>query len=628
SPFRITIPTYYVAGPGERVDMKQHIKDWKKLSYSADHWQAAKTIVPGYPKNKIGATGEPNGWMLMPSPLPQMELKQQRLLQLRKAEGVIVPASFPANQSVITIKANTTATLLLDQTFLTNAYPTIIFSGGKNSSVMLGYQEALFTKFPEKGNRNETDGKIFIGRKDSIFSDGSDHQEFTTLSWRTYRYLQINITTKDMPLTLEDVYGTFIGYPFVLNARLETDNAEVQKMLEIGWRTARSCAIETYMDCPYYEQLQYIGDTRIQALVSLYNSGDDHLVKNAINQIYYSQQPEGLTQSRYPTTTPQYIPPFSLWYIGMLHDYMMYGKDTAFVKNKLTSMRQVLNYFKTFQQPDGSLKNLPWWNFTDWVEAKNWNTGERSPGKDGNAAVLDLQLLWAYELAADMEQKLGNKENAAIYNKDVVQLKKTIQNKYWDSGKMLYADRSEKDLYSQHTNALAILTGVVNGKSAAMIGKQLLTDTTLAQSSIYFKYYLHLALVKAGYGNDYLGWLDKWRENIVMGLTTWAEISEVSSARSDCHAWGASPNIEFFRIILGIDSDAPGFSNVKIEPHLGSIMKIGGEMPHPNGKISVKYVNENGHLKADIILPEKTKGQFNWKGKSYLLKPGKNSITL
>jgi hypothetical protein len=628
SPIKISIPTYYVAGAGERVDMQRFLKGWNKLNYSDTLWQNAKTIVPGYPKNKIGATGEPNGWMLIPSPLPQMELTPQRLVTVRKAGGVVVPTSFPSSKTVITVPANTTATILIDQTYLTNAYPDILFSGGKNSSITLSYQEALSVKYPEKGNRNEIDGKTMVGRSDSIFSDGSELQEFTTLSWRTYRYLQINITTKETPLLLEDVYGTFTGYPFVLNAKLETDNKELQKMFEIGWRTARLCAVETYMDCPYYEQLQYIGDTRIQALVSLYNSGDDHLVRNALNQIYYSQQPEGLTQSRYPTTTPQYIPPFSLWYIGMLHDYMMYGRDLAFVKDKLTSVRQVLNYFKNFQQADGSLKNLPWWNFTDWVEVKDWETGERSKGKDGNSAVLDLQLLWAYELAADMEQKLGNKENAAIYNQYVMQLKKTIQNKYWDNNKKLYADRSEKDLFSQHANALAILTGVVTDKNAVMLGRQLLTDTTLAPASIYFKYYLHLALVKAGFGNEYLGWLNKWRENIALGLTTWAEISEVASARSDCHAWGASPNIEFFRTVLGIDSDAPGFTKIKIEPHLGDIKKIGGVIPHPNGEVSVNYEVVNDKLNADVVLPVKTTGRFLWKGKTHSLKSGRNNIRL
>ena len=112
-------------------------------------------------------------------------------------------------------------------------------------------------------------------------------------------------------------------------------------------------AIETYMDCPYYEQLQYIGDARIQALVSLYNSGDERLLKNALNLMDNSRQPEGITLSRHPSYTPQYINTFSLWYIGMLHDYMMYGRDIHFLKEKLPGTRQVLNYFKTFQQQDG-----------------------------------------------------------------------------------------------------------------------------------------------------------------------------------------------------------------------------------------------------------------------------------
>jgi hypothetical protein len=197
-----------------------------------------------------------------------------------------------------------------------------------------------------------------------------------------------------------------------------------------------------------------------------------------------------------------------------------------------------------------------------------------------------------------------------------------------DDKQKLYADRAEKDLFSQHTNALAILTGIVTGTEAISIGKQLLADTSLAPTSIYFKYYLHQALTKTGFGNDYLKWLDKWKENMEMGLTTWAETSEVNTSRSDCHAWGASPNIEFFRIILGIDSDAPGFSKVRIEPHLGDIKSIGGEMPHPNGKIKVHYKVESGKLNAVIELPANTSGRFVWKAKTYDLKAGLNNIKI
>jgi hypothetical protein len=102
----------------------------------------------------------------------------------------------------------------------------------------------------------------------------------------------------------------------------------------------------------------------------------------------------------------------------------------------------------------------------------------------------------------------------------------------------------------------------------------------------------------------------------------------VESTRSDCHAWGAIPNIEFFRTILGIESSAPYFGKVKIEPHLGSIKKISGEIPSPSGIISVKYDVSGTNLNAEIVLPETTTGTFIWKGASKELKGGKNVIKL
>lgn len=625
SPTRFTVRAYYVAGAGEVRNMATSPKDWQSENFEDKNWQKARPIGYGVPKNVLGAFGTMSGWMLVPSIIPQMELKDERLAKVANVEGNIkLPEGFPLRKNDVVIAPNTSVKIILDQSFLTNAYPNVEFSGGKDASITLNYAESMYTKYPLKGNRNVIEGKQLLGRKDSLISDGSNNQKFVSLTYRTYRYIQVNIKTQNEPIILNDIYGTFTGYPFKLTSSLTTSNVEMDKILDIGWRTARLCAYETYMDCPYYEQLQYIGDGRIQAMVSLYNSGDDRLVKNAINLIDFSRQPEGVTLSRHPSYTPQFIPTFSLWYIGMLQDYSRYAADIDFIKGKMGGVRQILGYFKSYQLADGSLKNTPQWMFTDWVDNKEWKSGAGPIGANGTSAVLDLQLLWAYQVAADLENKVGTPAFATQYLASIELLKKTIRAKYWDSNKKLFADREEKDEFSQHTNSLAILTGMVSSQEASQIANQLITNSQLAPASIYFKYYLHQALIKAGQGNDYLTWLDKWRENINMGLTTWAETSNVDNTRSDCHAWGSSPNIEFYRTILGIDSDGLAFSKVKIMPHLGQMTDIKGAIPHPKGSVSASYKLDNGKWNIQIELPKTITGNLIWKGKTIPLKEGQN----
>lgn len=622
TPIRQRVAGYYAAEAGEKINMNLAVKGWRSLDFDDANWKNAKSIFEQSTRG-MGFLSQ-RGWRLTPSILPQMELTYQRLESTRRVKGVDVPGLFPKTKTSFTIPSNTTAEILLDQSYLTNAYPTLIISGGKEGTVVLNYAEALYDENRAKNNRNEIEGKIISGRVDTVFSNGSELQEFTTLSWRTYRYIQLNITTKDDPLVIEDLYGTFTGYPFEMNAKIESGIKEIDQIMDIGWRTARLCAVETYMDCPYYERLQYIGDGRIQMMISYYNSGDDRLAKNALNLWDNSRQQEGFTLSRYPDTQAQVITPYSLWHISALYDYLMYGKDREFVKSKLLGTRQILNYFIDHIDEDGSLKGVPGWNFSDWVP--EWRMGVAPTSEDGSSAMMDLQLLLALQSAIVLEKCEGRMEYAKFYENIASQLEKTIKTKYWDKEKGLFADTPLKNLFSQHTNSLAIIAGLTNINESYQIGQKILVDTSLSQATIYFKYYLHIALSKAGLGDKYLDWLDIWRRNIDLGLTTWGETSEVETTRSDCHAWGSSPNIEFFRIILGIESDAPYFEKVLIKPNLSDIEQISGYMPHPKGKISVKYNQSTEGLTAEIILPESVTGSFVWGNKVYTLVGGLNNI--
>jgi len=349
-------------------------------------------------------------------------------------------------------------------------------------------------------------------------------------------------------------------------------------------------------------------------------------MKNGIELLNSSRTAEGATYSRAPSFLQQYIPPFSLWWVGMVHDYWMYVDDIDFVKDMLPGVRSVLAFYARYQKANGSLKHMPWWNFVDWV--KQWANGEPPADADGSSATaLDLQLLLAYQWAADLESGAGTEALAHEYKTAAEKLKAVILATDWDPARGLFADQPSHRTYSQQVNTLAVLAGIAPLDQARSIVEKVISDTSLAQSSIYFRAYTNATLRKVGLGDRYLDMLGPWREMLSQGLTTWAEWSG-PDARSDCHAWGSSPNYELLRTVAGIESLAPGFRRVRIAPNLGSLEHISATMPHPKGEIRVDLQQRGGKLVADVELPSGVSGEFDWMERSVSLKPGQNHLEL
>jgi hypothetical protein len=470
-----------------------------------------------------------------------------------------------------------------------------------------------------------------LGFDDQFIADGSARRTFRPLWFRTYRYLQLTVETKDEPLVLTELSGQFTGYPFVEKAQVTTSDSTLKKIWNVGWRTARLCAGENYYDCPYYEQLQYTGDTRIQALISLYVSGDDRLMRKAITDYDHSRFSDGLTQSRYPSADFQVIPTFSLFWVCMLHDYWMHRTDDAFVKSMLPGMIAVLNWHEQRLAKTGMNGPLSWWNFVDWSDwkgaANETSGGVPNGAKTGGSSILTLQQAYTYLRAGDLLAHFGQNERAEHYRELARRLNKATVAQCYDAGRSLFADTPAKSSFSQHANILAVLTDAVPAAQQAALLQKTVSDTSLTQATFYFKFYLFEALRKAGMGDQLIPQLKPWRDMLAMGLTTFAENPEPT--RSDCHAWSASPLYELLATTCGIRPAEPNFKTVRIEPSFGSLTNITGKMPHPQGEISVQFQKSaTGSLSGTVTLPAGLTGTLRWKGKLLPLKAGKQSVSL
>jgi hypothetical protein len=613
---------YMVIGPGDKVEGAQYPWGWESLDFNDNGWVNAGTIASPAPFGK----GTDNLWTLVPRNIPQMEETQQRILKVRRVEGITKDEGFLTGKKALSIPANKKVSILLDQTFNTIAYPELLLSKGKNASVKMTFAEALVDEKGNKKNRDQVEGMHIVGNYDIFVADGGEKRLFRPLWMRTYRYVQLDIETKDEPLQIDDIYGMYTGYPFEETAKFSSSDASLKNLWDVGWRTARLCAGETYYDCPYYEQLQYEADTRIQALISLYVSGDDRLARKAILDFYHSMVPEGLTQGRYPSNRLQVIPPFSLWWVSMIYDYSMHRDDKAFTAEFLTGISSVLTWYEKHLDPEkGMLGPMPWWNFVDYTHV--FPNGVPDGADDGNSSVITLQYVYTLQQAAKIFESQGKQQQAQQYKDLATKIAKRTYELCYDKSKGYMANTPEFKAYSQHANIMGVLTDAIPKAEQQSLMKRVIADTTLGPATFYYRFYLNQALKAADLADLYYGQLTPWRDMLKMGLTTFAEKPE--PARSDCHAWSASPNYDFLATICGIMPQDIGFSTVLIKPALGELSYANGTMPHPKGTIQVdlKRKGKTG-LKAKVNLPADLKGNLVWNGKTIPLKGGAQEIEL
>jgi hypothetical protein len=277
------------------------------------------------------------------------------------------------------------------------------------------------------------------------------------------------------------------------------------------------------MDTTYYEQLQYIGDTRIQAFISYSVAGDDRLARQALEAFDDSRFPDGITRSRYPSSLPQTIPTFSLLWVGMVRDYWRYRPDPEPARKSLPGTRTVMDWFARYEQPDGLLKQLPWWSFIDWVPSGTIPTYDTN----GESCVATLEYLGALEDAAALEKGLGDPLLATGYEARATHVRAGLYGQCWNGDRGLLAETPERKSFSQQANILGVLYDVIPKEHQQEVLRKVMaiepgtSPDGVLSASYYFRFYLTRALEHAGMADEYLGSIEPWRKLLGLHLSSW-----------------------------------------------------------------------------------------------------------
>lgn len=640
------MPCYYAVGLDLEVDGS--MLDWGFQKGLGSGWQPA--LRGEDPSPRIDFSGVPYpGHFLRKGSLPPMLQKRTRAGRVRHVDQsgpvelkeVIVPERHEPVEAlhwqdllqgsgVVTIKAQQNRRILIDLENYYCAYPMLQVSGGKAARVTVRWAEALFADVPEslvvnhtwgqKGNRNEIAGRFFCGSGDRFLPDGGRGRAFETLWWRAGRYVQIEVSTGDAPLRIESFQIRETRYPLEPASRFLSDEPRLESVYKLGLRALQMCSHETYMDCPYYEQLMYVGDTRLEVLTHFTLEADARLPRKAIELFDVSRDGTGLTTSRYPSSLRQVIPPFSLWWVNMVADYALWRGEADFIKARMPGVRSILENWLFQKTTEGLVVGPDGWNFVDWVPG--WSSGY-PPG--GNvSAPLNWQLVLALDAAAGLERWCGDVDLARRYDRLAGEVAQAASTAFWDSARRLFADDLAHTHFSEHSQCLAVLSGRIRPAHRKAIARAVFASTELAPASLYFTHYVFEAYRTLELPDAWFDRLKPWFELESMGFKTTPETP--GHTRSDCHAWGAHPIYHSYATLLGIRPASMGFESVRIAPFPCHLKSLKGTVPHPQGAIEVELSLDDRQMTAKVTLPGSLAGTFVWSGREKKLRAGSQEL--
>ena len=233
----------------------------------------------------------------------------------------------------------------LDAGLYVTAHVKITLRAGTKAKIT--YAECY--TFPDgKRLRDDTSGKI-EGVFDTV-SAGKEDFTFESFWFRAFRYIRIDTDNSDGVIS---VTANRFNYPAAAVGTFTCSDKAFDRMNDISINTLLCCTTDIFVDCPYYEQQQYIMDSAVEAAVFMRYCGDHRIVRKSINDFAASRVPCGLLCANYPCTMVQIIPGFSVFYIYMLSDYYEYTADKEFVKAHLNVVDGILSHFDGVKNADG-----------------------------------------------------------------------------------------------------------------------------------------------------------------------------------------------------------------------------------------------------------------------------------
>ena len=486
-------------------------------------------------------------------------------------------------------------------------------------------------------------------------------QTFTSHQRRGFRYLSLSVRQLTAPLKLRYLSSSLSTYPVTQTGRFACSDDALTKIWEVAAYTVQLCMLDTYVDCPAYEQVYWVGDARNSALVNAVAFGAFDLTEHCIRLAGQSLSDEmrvvkpahlerpHLVTSHVVSGWFNEIPMWTFLWVLMAWEHYLYTGETSALQDYYDDVRECLRRCEGFLSARDLFAIPAVWNLVDWAAQDLEPYGE----------VVSNTVLFAQScrVAAQMAERLEHTEDAEHFTALGARLDRAVNAYGWSEAQQGYVDTvrdeeafanhqarcaengtepdswddfRDKTRISEPTNTLALLCGAVPAERreavlqfvlAAKEGKFVGTspefarygsiDETVPVGSPWFLFFTLETLFNEGHADDAMTILKtQWQRMLDKGATTFWEtfpgtLGGGHWSRSLCHGWSAAPAYFLSTQVLGVTPLAPGYRKVRIAPQAFHLSWARGQVPTPLGPIYVAWeLGDNGKMRLEYDAPE------------------------
>ncbi len=384
-----------------------------------------------------------------------------------------------------------------------------------------------------------------------------------------FRFVRIE-NVADGKLDLFNVAATAVFRDLEYAGSFESSDERLNRIWKTGAYTVQLCMQDFLYDGAKRDRIVWMGDMHPEIRTILNVFKDVSLITRSLDFL--------IERTPFPHPMNK-IWTYSCWFIVSLADYYRISGDYSYLERHADYIEEVLRQYTRFVGPDGA-ECIPERRFLDWPNNDNL------PAKHAGIQAL---LLWMFQSGIFILESLGR--DARFLRESLKTLKKHVPD---CAG-------------SKAAAALQTLTGLADRRSV-------LEKDPFRGVSTFYGFYMLLAK-DTGSALDLIR--RYWGAMLDFGATTFWEDFDLdwiqNASRIDeppvpgkkdlhadfgnycyqglrhsfCHGWASGPTTFLSERILGVRFLEPGGKRILVQPDLGNLEFVRGEVPTPQGPVTV-----------------------------------------